>query len=407
MSALIKTILPTGKLSAKLEGIDIPAGLRLPELEMVLKDAAEVPLKILPECIWALEWYIRALTDGSELQSANQALYFMSSNARFKAASHLILNGSGISKPELDEPLEALRHLRAAIDADQEQVGGTGDMWKENPGLFFVQSVALARSRTDDDKAKETLSRIINDKNIDKGSQGMILLVKSKIYLSQVLRRLGEEQDAQSHEQWLIKWLKENPHRLPDSTLVEIFTTDTNIKEDPILTGLGGEKEHATELKRIENQARHKAHLASDWYTWRVAPVPANIVCLVHALGFIAIPHGPVHISFSSKLNTFPVLKAAKINSRSISNIEAAMALNKGVGKKYIKEMFEEFDHSFGKDILPMLDLMFGAGEEISKAQMEGYTYDPNWKDSLNSGNEPIGSPKLPRASVQDSEKIF
>ncbi|KAF8829534.1 hypothetical protein HHX47_DHR3001156 [Lentinula edodes] len=254
MSALIKTILPTGKLSAKLEGIDIPAGLRLPELEMVLKDAAE-----------------------------------------------------GISKPELDEPLEALRHLRAAIDADQEQVGGTGDMWKENPGLFFVQSVALARSRTDDDKAKETLSRIINDKNIDKGSQGMILLVKSKIYLSQVLRRLGEEQDAQSHEQWLIKWLKKNPHRLPDSTLVEIFTTDTNIKEDPILTESVGTVKHA--------------NLKSSCL---------NVRCR--------------HIFYW------------------ISNIEAAMALNKGVGKKYIKEMFEEFDHSFGKDILPMLDLMFGAG---------------------------------------------
>ncbi|KAH7869950.1 uncharacterized protein C8R40DRAFT_1073596 [Lentinula edodes] len=109
-----------------------------------------------------------------------------------------ILNGSGISKPELDEPLEALRHLRAAMDADQEQIGDTGDMWKENPGLFFMHSVALAWSRTDDDKAKETLSGIINDKNIDKGSQGMIYLVKSKIYLSQVLRRLGEEQDAQS-----------------------------------------------------------------------------------------------------------------------------------------------------------------------------------------------------------------
>ncbi|KAJ3900671.1 hypothetical protein F5879DRAFT_992671 [Lentinula edodes] len=305
MSALIKTILPTGKLSAKLEGIDIPAGLRLPELEMVLKDAAEVttmmssplpptegrtrteestgilpdalayntslpqlfefsyffPLKILPECIWALEWYIRALTDGSELQVR---IWPYSSSSVCESSSVLHeLNGSGISKPELDEPLEALRHLRAAIDADQEQVGGTGDMWKENPGLFFVQSVALARSRTDDDKAKETLSRIINDKNIDKGSQGMILLVKSKIYLSQVLRRLGEEQDAQSHEQWLIKWLKENPHRLPDSTLVEIFTTDTNIKEDPILTGLGGEKwlnnrrhTHKTDV-RLTRVCRH------------------------------------------------------------------------------------------------------------------------------------------------------
>ncbi|KAH7869951.1 uncharacterized protein C8R40DRAFT_1268286 [Lentinula edodes] len=41
MSALIKTILPTGKLRAKLEGNDIPAGFRLPELEIVLKDAAE------------------------------------------------------------------------------------------------------------------------------------------------------------------------------------------------------------------------------------------------------------------------------------------------------------------------------------------------------------------------------
>ncbi|GAW00300.1 hypothetical protein LENED_001807 [Lentinula edodes] len=152
-------------------------------------------------------------------QSANQALYFMTPFTFIKSSM--------------------------AIDADQEQVGGTGDMWKENPGLFFVQSVALARSRTDDDKAKETLSRIINDKNIDKGSQGMILLVKSKIYLSQVLRRLGEEQDAQSHEQWLIKWLKENPHRLPDSTLVEIFTTDTNIKEDPILTESVGTVKHA------------------------------------------------------------------------------------------------------------------------------------------------------------------
>lgn len=33
MSALIKTIFPKGNLRAKLEGIDIPAGFRLPELE--------------------------------------------------------------------------------------------------------------------------------------------------------------------------------------------------------------------------------------------------------------------------------------------------------------------------------------------------------------------------------------
>lgn len=105
-----------------------------------------------------------------------------------------------------------------------------------------------------------------------------------------------------------------------------------------------------------------------------VVPVPANIVCLVHAPGpSHRDPSVPLTYRFPRKLNTFPVLKAAKKGRRRSlagvykldddwQNIEAAMALNKDEGKKYIKEMFEEFDHSFGKDILPMLVLMFGAG---------------------------------------------
>ncbi|KAJ3807660.1 hypothetical protein F5876DRAFT_67946 [Lentinula aff. lateritia] len=138
--------------------------------------------------------------------SANEARYFM-------------LNGSGIRKPELDKPLEALRYLRAAMDADQEQL---------LPG----------QERTYVDKAKETLSRIISDKKIDKSSQGMIFL--SKIYLFRVLRRLGEEKDAQKHEQWLIKWLKRNSHCLPELTFVEIFTTYMNIKEDTVWAAKSG-----------------------------------------------------------------------------------------------------------------------------------------------------------------------
>lgn len=60
-----------------------------------------------------------------------------------------------------------------------------------------MHAVALARSRTDDSKAKEALSHIINDKNIDKGAAGMVYLVESKIYLSRVLQRLGDNAKAQ------------------------------------------------------------------------------------------------------------------------------------------------------------------------------------------------------------------
>lgn len=64
--------------------------------------------------------------------------------------------------------------------------------------IMFVQyCIALARSRTDDAKAKNELTRIINDKDIDKGSDGVDFLTMAKIYLSRVLRRLGEDAEAQ------------------------------------------------------------------------------------------------------------------------------------------------------------------------------------------------------------------
>ncbi|KAJ3850480.1 hypothetical protein EV368DRAFT_66569 [Lentinula lateritia] len=350
------------------------------------KDAAEVPPEILPECIWALEWFIRALTDGSELQlrtfgyillhqSANEARYFMSSNAWFKAASHLL-------STDQESVNQSSTNLWKRCDIFAQR-------WTQTRNSVLVFSVAPAWSRTDVDKAKETLSRIISDKNIDKSSQGMIFL--SKIYLFRVLRRLGEEKDAQKHEQWLIKWLKRNSHCLPELTFVEIFTTYINIKEDTVwaakkfvstvkhanlkssclnvvcwhifncisysdgydklvsselrarsflLMGHAFNSEHATESKRIENLALHKAHLA------------------------IA----------KSRQNKFKVVGADVYKLGDVwQDIEVARAPNKGE-------------------------------EGISKSQIEGYTYDPNRKSS---GTEPIGSPELPRASVQDSEKIL
>lgn len=64
-------------------------------------------------------------------------------------------------------------------------------------------------------------------------------------------------------EQWLVKWFKKNPHRLPDSSLIQIFTTDTDVEKDPILTALGGEKwlnnrRHTTKTDiRLTRVCRH------------------------------------------------------------------------------------------------------------------------------------------------------
>ncbi|KAF9075484.1 hypothetical protein BDP27DRAFT_1415268 [Rhodocollybia butyracea] len=507
--SVIKATLPTGQLRSKLEGIDIPVGFKLPELDLVLKDAAEaremmgspppppiegqnakgesigtlpialvynmmfsnlfkfayfcevedVPPEILPQCIWALEWFIRALTDGSELQlrtlghilphqKVNEACYFMSSNARYKAASHAL-------KPEIDKPLEALRHLHDGMEADKQRMGGKIDMWKTNPGSFFMHAVALARSRTNDIQAEQDLSRIINDKN----SQNILFLVKSKVYLSRTFRRLGKGANAQELEQWLVQWLKKNPHHLPDSSLIEIFTTDTDTEKDPILVGIVNLvnpmsklsqcsrckhiyycskecqvahfpyhkvacREHAAQLKAITGMAPDKALIASDWYTWRVSPVPANTISLVHALGLHRDPsRSRTHIVFKhveyvpnskSRRDRFKVVGAGVYKLDDVwQDIETSMALRKNEGKTYIKEMLEEFDVSTGQDMLPMLDFMFGSQEiqtylgiRISKAQIQGYPYDPNWKNSLNTASEAVGPLKL-RSAAKDSEKVF
>lgn len=118
-----------------------------------------------------------------------------------------------------------------------------------------------------------------------------------------------------------------------------------------------------------------KAQLASDWYTWRVTPVPANLECLIHALGLQRDPsRSRTHIVFKqveyvpqakSRRDRFKVVGAGVFRLDDIwSDLEAVMGLNKGEGKTYIKEMLEDFDNSTRKtteNMLPMLDLMFGS----------------------------------------------
>ncbi|KAK0501488.1 hypothetical protein EDD18DRAFT_737949 [Armillaria luteobubalina] len=287
---------------AHLEGFDLPANFKLPNLALVRKEAAnvtelmrkpepeaihgqtskgqdigilptalvyntmlpnlfrfsyfceeeDVPSDILLQCIWALEWFIRALKECSEDQlrsvghilphqqgeMANFARYFALINARNKVAHHIL-------KPQIDRPIEALRHLREAVQTDEErgaERAGNSDIMKLNPVLYGDYGVCLARARTDDKEAKKVLSRIVNELSLNASSTTTYNVIRGKVYLARVLRRLEETRQADELETWLIKWFKKNPHKMGDKIIVEMFTTDIDQGTDPVLKGLGGVK---------------------------------------------------------------------------------------------------------------------------------------------------------------------
>ncbi|SJL17599.1 uncharacterized protein ARMOST_21153 [Armillaria ostoyae] len=211
----------------------------------------DVPEDILPQCIWSLEWIIRAFLEGSDEQlricghlapqgqgsgmTTETSRYFTLSNCRNKLANHLL-------KPQINQPLEALRYIRCSMEADKER-SGKSDILLINPGLYELFAVCLARARTDDVEAKAALLRIIRDPTFGTSESGTTgHHVQAKVYLARVLRRLGEDNEARKLEIWLVRWFKKHPHGIKDSVLVPMFTTDVDPAVDPVFVGLGGSK---------------------------------------------------------------------------------------------------------------------------------------------------------------------
>ncbi|KAK0187429.1 hypothetical protein F5146DRAFT_1064975 [Armillaria mellea] len=214
----------------------------------------DVPEDILPPCIWALEWWIRTLLEGSDDQlrpfiqsverrgntsvpiAAERQRHLSLKISRLKVAEHFL-------RPEINQPLEALYHIRCAMEAVKKR-SGIPDLFDTNPGLCIVCAVCLARARIDDLEAKISLSRIIRDLIPDDGSGEEIVAyrVQAKVYLARVLRRLGEDSEAHKLEVWLVKWFKKHPHTFNNATLIQMFTTDIDSAADPVFTGLGGLK---------------------------------------------------------------------------------------------------------------------------------------------------------------------
>ncbi|TRM68400.1 hypothetical protein BD626DRAFT_115682 [Schizophyllum amplum] len=460
----------------------------------------EVPDDILPQCIWACEWYIRASASSTLEQmhftkamkpNQNEDMQFvLLQKIRYKASEYLLL-------PQIDQPVEALRHLQAVMKGNEEKIG-IKDHWAEDCQLMINYCVALARSRTDDVEAKALLSKAIDP--------GTLLNVKQiatcKVYLARTLRRLGEVKAAKEMESWLVTWFKKNPHRIDDDALVPMFTTDSDPKTDPVLLGLGGRtwlegrqhtskteqrlgrlcrncgkvepevklmqcarckhifycsrecqkanhpyhkescKDMARSLERVAtlkaSGAKSDARRFAQWKDFRTMLAhPGNGILLAHALNLWRDPsRSRTHIvvkivehqpDAKDAYDHFRFTHAGVFKLDDIwPEIEAALCINKGEGKQYIKEMLEEFDHGpcgeankLGGEHqrYPILDLAFSANPKhvdsylsygaVSRAILDRMPYDPGWRKKMNrSGDSPAPLVFL-RKGITDAEYIF
>lgn len=120
----------------------------------------------------------------------------------------------------------------------EEQHGQISNYGAQSKDLLMQYAIALARSRTDDVEAKARLYKTIDPS----GHLNIGMVARCKVYLARVLRRLTETQAAEEMEAWLVRWFKKNPHRIDDTLLIPMFTTDIDPTTDPVLQGLGGQK---------------------------------------------------------------------------------------------------------------------------------------------------------------------
>ncbi|EIW78286.1 hypothetical protein CONPUDRAFT_167326 [Coniophora puteana RWD-64-598 SS2] len=213
-----------------------------------------VPYDILPQCVWALQWFARAAEEAPEDQlralghilphqrgaMAETARHMLVINSQFKLTKHLM-------SALVDRPKEAVKYFHKIIDIQTERIGPktkSDDMLTHNPNMYAEFGTALARTREDDEEAERVLRRtlVAFDKPKNKAPD-QLYAIKCRVYLSRVLRRRGAESEAEAEklEAFVAKWLKKNHSRFPVSELRDLFgTSDTDPETDPILIATGG-----------------------------------------------------------------------------------------------------------------------------------------------------------------------
>ncbi|KAF5366155.1 hypothetical protein D9758_005772 [Tetrapyrgos nigripes] len=219
----------------------------------------DVPEDLQLLCLWALQHKVVALTEGSQKQLRRilasptgnilpGSERFMEGQARTKIVSNLL-------SPRINRPEEAIPHIEAWMKLDAVAKPLPNDVFLRNPHCYVLYGSALARTKTNDVKAKTILERVLTD--IDQVTDGSkAISIEAKLFLSRVLRRMGEVDEAKKLEDYLVKWFKKNPKRLAENTLQQWFVTESDA--DPVLQGLGGEAWFTKKptFKNLDRQAR-------------------------------------------------------------------------------------------------------------------------------------------------------
>ncbi|KAF5366299.1 hypothetical protein D9758_005736 [Tetrapyrgos nigripes] len=219
----------------------------------------DVPEDLQLLCLWALQNRVVALTEGSQKQLRR---ILMSPQGNILPGSERYMEGQVRTKivlnllsPRINRPEDAIPHIEACMKLEAVARPLPSDVFLRNPGCYVLYGSTLARTKTNDAKAKTILERVLAD--IDQVTDGSkAISIQAKLFLSRVLRRMGEVDEAKKLEDYLVKWFKKNPKRLAENALREWFVTESD--PDPVLQGLGGEAWFAKKptLKNLDRQAR-------------------------------------------------------------------------------------------------------------------------------------------------------
>ncbi|KAL0568337.1 hypothetical protein V5O48_013648 [Marasmius crinis-equi] len=221
----------------------------------------DVPENLQLLCLWALQQKVIALTEGSDKQLRRilatpqgevlpGAKRFMEGQSRSKIIFYLL-------SPQINRPEEAIPHMEACMKLDEISKPLPNDVFLRNPHSYLIYGSVLARTKTRNAEARTVLERILKDIDKVTGSESKVMFIQAKLYLSRVLRGMGEVEAAKKHETYLITWFKKNPRRMPETTLRDLFGTESDA--DPVFQGLGGTSwlaKRKPTFKNLDRQAR-------------------------------------------------------------------------------------------------------------------------------------------------------
>ncbi|OBZ72942.1 hypothetical protein A0H81_06775 [Grifola frondosa] len=206
----------------------------------------DVPEDLLEHCVWALEMFIRAFLEGSNAQLSavghigtdltdNEYEVLKQSmilNAKYKAAIHMLT-------PTVNRAEGAVSYLNDVVTQIEkiQRYRGHNPMTNDRD-IYHTLADALVRSGANEE-ARAILERLFDSDPIDATVTGVFDVASTRVRLARVLRNLRKKKEARKHEQWVVKWLRKNPHLLSDESLRALLI-QVGETTSPILEALGG-----------------------------------------------------------------------------------------------------------------------------------------------------------------------